>query len=79
VTVSFQDAAAGITFGTFDVDLPAVATVISGVDIISGGWIDMGAFGILSSAANNVLNFNISAAGAGTVGTYRINVCGTEE
>lgn len=78
VTISFQDSASGITFGTFDVDVPAVAGLVSGVDIISG-YVDMGAFGILSAAANNVLNFNISAAGAGTVGTYRINVAGTEE
>jgi hypothetical protein len=78
VTVSFQDATTGITIGTYDVDVPAVANVVSGVTNISGAWIDLGN-GFLSAAANNVLNFNISAAGAGTVGTYRINVCGTEE
>lgn len=78
VTVSFQDAAAGITFGTFDVDVPAVAGTATGVTSISSGWIDMGN-GFLSSTANNALNFNISAAGAGTVGTYRVNVAGTEE
>lgn len=78
VTVSFQDNVTGITIGTYDVDVPAVAGVVSGVQNISGGWIDLGN-GFLSAAANNVLNFNISAAGAGTVGTYRVNVCGTEE
>lgn len=78
VTVSFQDSASGITIGTYDVDVPAVAGVVSGVSNISCGWVDLGN-GFLSAAANNVLNFNISAAGAGTVGTYRVNVCGTEE
>lgn len=78
ITVSFQDSASGITIGTYDVDVPAIANVVSGVNQISGGWIDIGN-GLLSAVANNVLNFNISAAGAGTVGTYRVNVCGTEE
>jgi hypothetical protein len=78
VTVSFQDAAVAISQGTYDNDVPAVAGVVTGVNDISKGWVDLGN-GILSSTANNVLNFNISAAGAGTVGTYRINVCGTEE
>lgn len=78
VTVSLVDSATGITVGTYDVDVPAVASVVSGVNQISGGWIDIGN-GYPSLVANNVLNFGISAAGAGTVGTYRINVCGTEE
>lgn len=77
VTVSFQDAAAAMPIA-FDVDVPAVAGVVSGITPVSGGLNDYGN-GILSAAANNVLNFNISAAGAGTVGTYRINVVGTEE
>jgi hypothetical protein len=79
VTVSLQDAAVALGFGTFDVFVPTAVNIQNGVDMISGGWIPLGQFGILSSAANNVLNFNISAAGAGTAGTYRINVCGTEE
>lgn len=78
VTVSFQDNVTGITIGTYDVDVPVTANVVSGVTQVSGGWIDIGN-GFLSAAANNVLNFNISAAGAATTGTYRINVCGTEE
>ena len=78
VTVTFQDATTQINTGAYDVDVPAVANVTSGTDNVSGGWIDLGN-GYLSAAANNVLNFNISAAGAGTVGTYRINVAGTEE
>ena len=79
VTVSFQDAAVAVGYGTYDVDVPAVANVVSGVNQISGGPVAMGSFGILSAAANNVLNFNISAAGTGTTGTYRVNVYGVEE
>lgn len=78
VTVTLVDLATLITIGSYDVDVPAVANVVSGINQISGGWIDLGN-GYLSLAANNVLNFGISAAGSGTVGTYRINVCGTEE
>lgn len=78
VTVTLVDSATTITIGTFDIDIPAIASVVSGVNLVSGAWIDLGN-GYLSLVANNVLNFGISAAGAGTVGTYRINVCGTEE
>ncbi len=78
VTVSFQDSASGITFGTYDIDVPATASLVSGITQVSGGLVDMGN-GFVSAAANNVLNFNISAAGAGTVGTYRVNVMGNEE
>lgn len=78
VTITLVDGATTITIGTYDVDIPAAANVVSGVNQISGGWIDLGN-GFLSAAANNILNFGISAAGAGTTGTYRINVCGTEE
>ena len=79
VTVSFQDSASAINIGTYDVDVPAVAGVVTGVMQISGDAVYLGTFGVLSAAANNVLNFNISAAGAGTVGTYRVTVWGTEE
>lgn len=77
VTVSFQDATTALPIN-YDVAVPAIASLVPGVTAISGGSINLGA-GILSATANNVLNFNISAAGAGTVGTYRINACGTEE
>jgi len=78
-TVSFQDSTTGMPVGTYDVDVPAVAGIVTGVSNISQGWVSLGAFGVLSAAANNVLNFNISAAGAGTTGTYRVTVAGTEE
>lgn len=77
VTVTLVDSATTITIGTYDIDVPLTANIVSGVTQVSG-WIDLGN-GYLSLAANNVLNFGISAAGAGTVGTYRINACGTEE
>lgn len=77
VTVSFQDAAVALGFGSYDIDVPAVAGLQVGIAQISGGMIDLGN-GILSSTINNVLNFNISAAGAGTVGNYRVNLEGIE-
>lgn len=78
VTLSFQDNVTGVTIGTYSVLLPAVAGVVSGVVDISSGWIDIGN-GYLSILANNVLNLNVSAAPAGATGSYRVNVCGTEE
>ena len=43
---------------------------------ISSGWVDLGN-GLLSAAANNVLNINLSAAL--TSGKVRVVCCGTEE
>jgi hypothetical protein len=81
VTLSFQDAAVGITIGTYEVLLPAVATatdVLFGGNLnLSDGWIDLGN-GILSSTINNVLNLNVSSAPAGATGNYRVNVAGIE-
>jgi hypothetical protein len=79
LTVSFQDSTTGITFGTYDVDVPAAAGLVTGVSSISMGWVPCGDFGILSATANNVLNFNVSATLSGATGTFRINVSGTEE
>jgi hypothetical protein len=78
ITVSFNDNGTPITIGTYDVDVPATAGVVTGVTNVSGGWVDLG-LGVLSAAANNVLNFNVSAAGAGTIGNYRVNLAGSEE
>lgn len=82
ITVSFQDNVTGITIGTYEVLLPAVATatdtLFGGTINISSGWIDLGN-GFLSAAANNVLNANVSATVAGATGSFRYNVCGTEE
>jgi hypothetical protein len=78
VTVSFQDATTGINIGTYDIDIPAVANLVTGVTQISG-VVNLGAFGVLSAAANNALNFNLSAALTGATGTYRVTAWGTEE
>jgi hypothetical protein len=81
ITISFQDNVTGITIGTYDVLLPAIATA---TDVLAGGiqyisdWIDLGN-GIISAVANNVLNANVSATVAGATGSFRYNVCGTEE
>lgn len=74
ITITFQDSTTGIPHA-YDVFVPGTADTISGVDFNSG-WIDIGN-GILSAAANNVLNVNLSAAL--TAGNVRVNVAGTEE
>ena len=77
LTISLQDSSTAITIGTYDVLMPAVANLVSGIMQVSA-WVDLGN-GYLSSTANNVLNANISATVAGATGTFRVNVCGTEE
>jgi hypothetical protein len=77
LTISFQDGSTGITIGTYDVLMPAVANLVSGIMQVSA-WVDLGN-GVLSAAANNVLNANISATVTGATGTFRVNACGTEE
>lgn len=81
ITISFQDNVTGITIGTYDVLLPAIATasnILSGGVMFVSDWIDLGN-GIISAVANNVLNANVSATVAGATGSFRYNVCGTEE
>lgn len=74
VTIKFQD-------GTTDVGLnhsafvPATAGTTMGSDF-NTGWVDLGN-GILSAAANNVLNLNLTATL--TNGNARVTVAGTEE
>lgn len=74
LTISLLDAALGIA-QVYVVRIPAAA-LASGVNFDSQ-WVDLGKFGILSAAANNVLNGNLSAALTG--GTINIMVAGTEE
>lgn len=74
VTIKFQDATTDLNIA-FDVWVPAAALATTGNEWQSG-WIDIGN-GILSAAANNVLNVNLSAALTG--GNLRAFVCGTEE
>lgn len=74
LTVSFQDSASALNIA-FDIFVPNAAGATIG-DGYSSGWIDFGN-GILSAAANNVLNTNLSAAV--TAGNVRVIACGTEE
>lgn len=55
--------------------IPAAAGTLEAIDIIPE--IDLGQFGILSAAANNVLNVNLSAAL--TAGSIAVLAMGTEE
>jgi hypothetical protein len=73
ITVGLLDAAANIGLDQ-SVFVPAAATALT--ELLETGWIDLGN-GYLSTAANNVLNINLSAAL--TAGGARIIACGTEE
>lgn len=75
LTISLFDAAAGDTGQAHSVFVPSVALVNTG-SLYSSGWIDLGN-GRLSSAADAVLNINLSAAL--TAGAVRVICCGTEE
>lgn len=74
LTITLFDGAAGVTNLVHDVYIPAIAGIIPGANYNSG-WIDLGN-GVLSAAANNALNINLSAALA--TGNVRIIACGTE-
>lgn len=75
VTVDLKDGASTSTGMTFDVYCPAVAGSAFGNGFFTG-WVDLGQ-GVLSSAANNVLNINLSAALSS--GVCRVVACGSEE
>jgi hypothetical protein len=75
LTINFQDATTSINI-SFDVFVPTTAVTT----VIGDGLeqeLDLGAFGILSAAANNVLNVNLSSALA--TGNVRVIAMGTEE
>lgn len=74
ITTAFQDATTdmGLQHSVF---IPATAGTVMGADY-NTGWVDLGN-GRLSSAINQVLNVNLSAAL--TSGTCRVVVAGTEE
>lgn len=74
LTIQLQDSATGMPVAVSPF-VPAAAGTVMGADFVSG-WIDLGN-GILSAAANNVLNINLSAALTG--GTVRAIAVGTEE
>jgi hypothetical protein len=75
LTISFQDATTAINIA-FDVFVPTTAVTT----VIGDGLeqeLDLGDFGILSAAANNVLNVNLSATLS--TGNVRVIAMGTEE
>lgn len=74
LTIKLLDAAADIG-QVYIVRIPAAA-LASGVNYDSG-WVDLGTFGILSAAAGNALNVNLSAALTG--GLINVLVAGVEE
>lgn len=71
--IIFRDASTGMPIGC-SIFVPSVS--LNQFASYSTGWIDLGN-GILSAAANNVLNINLGAALA--TGEARVIVCGTEE
>lgn len=73
LTVVLRDATTALPFAV-DVFVPTTA-FSAGVDFVSP-WFDLDN-GVLSAAANNVLNVNLSAAL--TAGNVRVLCCGTEE
>lgn len=74
VTFQFVDASTNINIA-HDIYVPATASPAIGAPYVSP-WFDLGN-GVLSAAANNVLNVALSTAL--TAGAFRVNVCGTEE
>jgi len=74
-TISFQDATTAMPLA-FDIYVPTTAVTTTAGVAFSSGWIDLGN-GLLSAAANNVLNVNLSAALA--TGTCRVTAAGVEE
>jgi hypothetical protein len=76
ITVSFQDSTTGMPIA-HDVYVPAAAIAAPVGAAYDSGFVSLGSFGILSAAANNVLNVNLSAALS--AGNARIQVAGTEE
>lgn len=75
ITVLLRDATTDIGVGHIVFVPSAGATALNaGYD---SGWIDLGQFGYLSTAANAVLNINLSAAL--TAGLCNVIVAGTEE
>jgi hypothetical protein len=75
VTVSLNDAGGDIG-QAHDLFIPNAAPAAPFGTLYVSPWIDLGN-GVLSAAANNVLNVNLSAAL--TAGKVRVIACGTEE
>jgi hypothetical protein len=76
LTIELRDGNTGTAL-VHSLFLPSVApNNLSAGSGYATGWIDLGN-GILSAAANNVLNVNLSSSL--TAGVIRFLVCGTEE
>ena len=75
LTINFQDATTSINI-SFDVFVPTTAVTTTIGDGLEQE-LDLGQFGILSAAANNALNVNLSVALA--TGNVRVIAMGTEE
>lgn len=73
--LKLQDAATDLAIN-FEPFIPAAALTAGNVPLYSTGWCLLGN-GILSSAANNVLNLNVATAL--TSGAIRVRTAGTEE
>jgi hypothetical protein len=78
LTIGLQDATTDIGVSHI-VNIPATVGLISTSinDGYDSGWIDLGTFGYLSTAANAVLNINLSSAIL--TGLVNVLACGTEE
>jgi hypothetical protein len=76
LTIELRDAAAAVGL-TFDVFVPTTAVTTVAGNAFSSGWVDLGGVGVLSTAINQVLNVNLSAALV--TGNVRVVVAGTEE
>jgi hypothetical protein len=75
ITIEFLDSTTLINL-THSVYVPGTgASTLAGP--YNSGWIDLGNFGVLSAAANNVLNINLSTAL--TAGVVNVIACGTED
>lgn len=75
ITVLFRDNTTAMPLAV-DIFVPTAA-VTTNQGAYDSGWIQLGSFGILSAAANNALNVNLSAAFA--TGNVRVMVAGVEE
>jgi hypothetical protein len=78
LSVGLQDGTTDLklTFDSYVGQTAPVETASSEQPNFNTSWIDLGN-GILSAAANNVLNINLS--GALAAGAVRVTCCGTEE
>lgn len=79
VTVELLDGSTPLPVGIYDFEVPAASGLAQGTQQISGGAVNLGGFGILSSAANNVVAVKLSSSPTGAVGTFRATVWGVEE